>query len=78
MKTLTVKVADELSAKLESVAAQRGETIRGVLLDTEPLAAGCLVRMNKPYPPGRVFTLDSDFASYRRNGRQKIATLIPT
>ena len=52
--------------------------IRGVLLDTEPLAAGCLVRMNEPYPSGRVFTLDSDFASYRRNGRQKIATLIPT
>jgi len=26
--------------------------IRGVLLDTEPLAAGCLVRMNKPYHQG--------------------------
>jgi len=26
MKTLTVKVADELNAKLESVAAQRGAT----------------------------------------------------
>lgn len=41
------------------------------------LADGCLVRMSELYPSGRVFTLDSDFGIYRRNGRQKIATLMP-
>ena len=41
------------------------------------LADACLVRMSEVYPESRVFTLDSDFALYRRHGRQAIPTIMP-
>lgn len=41
------------------------------------LADACLVRISEIYPTLRVFTLDSDFKIYRRNGRQVIPTLSP-
>ena len=41
------------------------------------LADSCLVRMSEIYPECHVFTLDSDFRVYRRNGRQIIPTITP-
>jgi uncharacterized protein len=36
------------------------------------LADACLVRLAEIYPQSPVFTLDSDFGVYRKNGRQVI------
>ena len=41
------------------------------------LADACLVRLSERLPEGRLFTLDSDFEHYRRNGRQAIPLLYP-
>ena len=41
------------------------------------LAGGCLVRLTERFPDCRLFTLDSDFEHYRRNGRQVIPLLHP-
>ena len=41
------------------------------------LADACLVRMSELNPERKVFTLDSDFKVYRKNGRQFIPTLAP-
>ena len=41
------------------------------------LADACLVRMTALYGGSRVFTFDSDFAIYRKHGRQVIQTLMP-
>ncbi len=41
------------------------------------LADACLVRMSELIPECVVFTLDSDFRTYRRHRRQKISLLIP-
>jgi hypothetical protein len=40
-------------------------------------ADACLVRMSELYPSLPVFTLDQDFRVYRRNGRQRIETIMP-
>ncbi|MBK8476753.1 MAG: PIN domain-containing protein [Opitutaceae bacterium] len=42
------------------------------------LADACLVRMSELHSTARVFTLDSDFRHYRRNGRQAIPLIFPT
>jgi predicted nucleic acid-binding protein len=42
------------------------------------LADACMVRLSERYPECRVFTLDSDFEHYRRNGRQIIPLLYPS
>jgi predicted nucleic acid-binding protein len=42
------------------------------------LADACLVRLTERFPECRLFTLDSDFEHYRRNGRQVIPLLSPT
>lgn len=41
------------------------------------LADACLVRMSEITDNSKVFTLDSDFHIYRKNGRQKIDLIIP-
>lgn len=41
------------------------------------LADACLVRMSELHDRSRVFTLDSDFKLYRRNGRQAIPLIYP-
>jgi len=41
------------------------------------LANACMVRLSERYFECRVFTLDSDFEHYRRNGRQVIPLLYP-
>ena len=42
------------------------------------LADACMVRLSERYAECRVFTLDSDFEHYRRNGRQVIPLLYPS
>ena len=39
------------------------------------LADACLVRMSELHSNSRLFTLDSDFNLYRKNGRQVIPTI---
>jgi len=41
-------------------------------------ADACLVRMAEIHAASRVWTVDSDFAVYRRNGRQAIPLIFPT
>ena len=41
------------------------------------LADACLVRLTERFADCRLFTLDSDFEHYRRNGRQVIPLLTP-
>ncbi len=41
------------------------------------LADACLVRLAELNPQSTVFTLDSDFLVYRKNGRQVIEVLMP-
>ena len=41
------------------------------------LADACLVRLAELYPQSPVLTLDSDFAIYRKNGRQVIHMIHP-
>jgi len=41
------------------------------------LADGCIVRMAEQHPRSTVFTLDGDFAIYRKHGRQRIPLLSP-
>ena len=41
------------------------------------LADACLVRMSELYSRCRLLTTDSDFRTYRRNGRQVIPALLP-
>jgi predicted nucleic acid-binding protein len=40
-------------------------------------ADACLVRMSELHADCRIWTLDSDFKIYRRNGRQTIPLLLP-
>lgn len=41
------------------------------------VADACLVRMSELHDRARIFTLDSDFKLYRRNGRQAIPLICP-
>ena len=41
------------------------------------VADACLVRMAETIPQSIIFTLDDDFRTYRRHGRQVIPLLIP-
>ena len=41
------------------------------------LADGCIVRMAEQHTRSIVFTLDTDFAIYRKDGRYRIPTLSP-
>ena len=42
------------------------------------LADACLVRLSEQYESHRLYTLDSDFAVYRRYGRDPIPLLTPS
>ena len=41
------------------------------------LADACLVRLSEIHNSGVVFTLDSDFRIYRRNGNKVIPLMMP-
>jgi uncharacterized protein len=57
------------------------ETLRKLILKYADLpmslADACLVRMAELNPGSTVFTLDSHFRLYRKNGRQHIPTIMP-
>ncbi len=63
-----------------SLAEQLSETLRLLRRygDTPmSFADACLVRMSEQMNDAVIFTTDSDFRTYRRNGRQVIPTLMP-
>lgn len=63
-----------------SFAEQLAETLRLIrrYKDTPmSFADACLVRMSEQMNDAVIFTTDSDFRRYRRNGRQVIPTLMP-
>lgn len=41
------------------------------------LADACIVRMAELFDRHRIFTLDSDFAVYRKHGREPIDLIVP-
>jgi len=41
------------------------------------LADACVVRLAELHPQSAVLTVDSDFVTYRKNGRQVINVLLP-
>ena len=61
---------DEEASGLESLMKRYEDTPMS-------LADACLVRLTERIPDCRLFTLDSDFEHYRRNGRQVIPLLPP-
>ncbi len=61
---------DEEASGLESLMKRYEDTPMS-------LADACLVRLTERIPDCRLFTLDSDFEHYRRNGRQVIPLLHP-
>lgn len=68
-----LRVALEVSA--EAIAL---ETLMKRYADTPmSLADACLVRLSELHTDSRVFTLDSDFARYRRHSRQSIPLIAP-
>ena len=67
---LSFRLAEEMSA-----VARLLNKYRDVPMS---LADGCIVRMAEQHPRGVVFTLDSGFAIYRKNKRQRIPILTPT
>ncbi len=62
-----------LSNEIEAVETlmQKYETVPMSLADA------CLVRMSELIDNSSVFTLDSDFHIYRKNGKSKISLIIP-
>lgn len=63
-----------------SVADQLAETLRLIRRYHETpisFADACLVRMAEQIEGAVVFTTDSDFRTYRRNGRQMIPLIMP-
>jgi uncharacterized protein len=68
-----LEIAMGLSTESETI-----ETLLKRYEDTPmSLADACLVRISERIPDCRLFTLDSDFEHYRRNGRQLIPLLKP-
>jgi predicted nucleic acid-binding protein len=68
-----VKIGIDLQDEAPSI-----ESLMRRYIDTPmSLADACLVRLTEILPDCRLFTLDSDFQYYRRNGRQVIPLLRP-
>ena len=77
---LIAKIAQggfEIGIDLQSDAAGVESLMRRYADTPMSLADACLVRLTERYPDSRLFTLDSDFEHYRRNGRQVIPLLRP-
>lgn len=68
-----VKIDFALSAEIESVSSLMSKYSDLPM----SLADACLVRMSELIDESAVFTLDSDFLVYRKNGRQKIPLIAP-
>ncbi len=73
LKKGVLQIDFSLSNEVEAVGnlMQKYETVPMSLADA------CLVRMSELTDNSSVFTLDSDFHIYRKNGRQKIDLIIP-
>jgi predicted nucleic acid-binding protein len=67
----------EIGVDLESDAAEVARLMHRYRDTPMSLADACLVRLAERIPDCRLFTLDSDFAHYRRSGRQAIPLLTP-
>lgn len=68
----------EVGVDIESDAAELARLMNRYRDTPMSLADACLVRLAERIPDGRLFTLDSDFAHYRRSGRQSIPLLTPS
>ena len=67
----------EIGVDLESDAAEIVHLMNRYSDTPMTLADACLVRLAERIPDCRLFTLDSDFAHYRRSGRRTIPLLTP-
>lgn len=67
----------EIGIDLEEDAAGIASLMQRYADTPMSLADACLVRLTERFPNCRLFTLDSDFEHYRRNGRQVIPLLHP-
>ena len=72
MKTLTVKIPEELEAKLDRLVAQRGGSRSSLIR-----AALKELTTSADPPSSAIFTVDTDFGLYRKHGRQVIPTIMP-
>jgi predicted nucleic acid-binding protein len=67
----------EIGVDIESDATEIARLMSRYRDTPMSLADACLVRLAERIPDCRWFTLDSDFAHYRRSGRQAIPLLTP-
>ena len=67
----------EIGVDIESDAAEIAGLMQRYCDTPMSLADACLVRLAERLPDCRVFTLDADFAHYRRSGRHAIPLLTP-
>ena len=69
------------AVKIDFNLADEFEAVRDLALRYQnvpmSLADACLVRMSEIYEKSTVFTPDSDFIIYRKNGNQIIPTIMP-
>ena len=69
------------AVKIDFSLADEFETVKDLALRYQnvpmSLADACLVRMSEVYENSIVFTPDSDFIIYRKNGNQIIPTIMP-
>ena len=69
------------AVKIDFNLAEEFETVKNLALRYQnvpmSLADACLVRMSEIYENSTVFTTDSDFLIYRKNGNQIIPTILP-
>ena len=74
LKKGILQIDFSLSNEIEAIEnlMQKYETVPMSLADA------CLVRMSELIDNSSIFTLDSDFHIYRKNGRQKIDLIIPS
>lgn len=68
----------EIGIDLEEDAASVRALMQRYADTPMSLADACLVRLAERIPDCRMFTLDSDFAHYRRHGRHVIPLLTPS
>lgn len=67
---ISIRLNDEIAALRKLIARYRNVPMA--------LADACLVRLSELHERCTVWTIDSDFTIYRRNGRRPIPLLIPT
>jgi uncharacterized protein len=66
---ISIRLDDEIAALRKLIARYRGVPMA--------LADACLVRLSEIHERCVVWTIDSDFTIYRRNGRRPIPLLMP-